>query len=99
MKPGRYDIKICPDIREIPVRTTVRLDDGLLQQAKAEARKKQKTLTSLIEEGLRLVLASERTPIRRKKIVLPVSRERGGVLPGIDLDNNAGLLDVMEDRR
>lgn len=81
------------------MRTTVRLDDGLLKQAKAEARQKQKTLTSLIEEGLRLVLANAGTPVRRKKIVLPVSRERGGVLPGVDLDNNASLLDVMEERR
>jgi hypothetical protein len=81
------------------MRTTVRLDDGLLEQAKAEARQKQKTLTSLIEEGLRLVLANGGTPPRRKKIVLPVSRERGGVLPGVDLDNNASLLDVMEERR
>ena len=81
------------------MRTTVRLDDGLLEQAKAEARQKQKTLTSLIEEGLRLVLANGGIPVRRKKIVLPVSRERGGVLPGVDLDNNASLLDVMDDRR
>jgi hypothetical protein len=81
------------------MRTTVRLDDGLLEQAKAEARQKRKTLTSLIEEGLRLVLANGGTPPQRKKIVLPVSRERGGVLPGVDLDNNASLLDVMEERR
>ena len=81
------------------MRTTVRLDDGLLEQAKAEARQKHKTLTSLIEEGLRLVLANGGTSVRRKKTVLPVSRERGGVLPGVDLDNNAGLLDLMEDRR
>ena len=81
------------------MRTTVRLDDGLLEQAKAEARKNRKTLTSLIEEGLRFVLANGGAPVRRKKIVLPVSRDRGGVLPGVDLDNNASLLDVMEDRR
>jgi len=81
------------------MRTTVRLDDGLLEQAKAEARKKNKTLTSLIEEGLRLAMASHGTHPRRKRIVLPVSRERGGVLPGIDLDNNASLLDVLEERR
>ncbi|HEY3826560.1 MAG TPA: hypothetical protein VGL82_18485 [Bryobacteraceae bacterium] len=80
------------------MRTTVRLDDGLLDQAKAEARKKKKTLTSLIEEGLRLVLSNGGTSARRQKIILPVSRECGGVLPGVDLDNNAALLDVMENR-
>ena len=81
------------------MRTTVRLDDKLLKQAKAEAYRKRKTLTSLIEEGLRLVPANGESTVRRTKIVLPVSRERGGVLPGVDLDNNASLLDVMEERR
>jgi len=81
------------------MRTTVRLDDGLLEQAKAEARQKHKTLTALIEDGLRLVLADEAVTGRRKKVILPVSRECGGVLPGVDLDNNASLLDLMEDRR
>jgi hypothetical protein len=85
--------------RHTIMRTTVRLDDGLLEQAKAEARQKGKTLTSLIEDGLRLVLANGGAPVRRRKIVLPVSRKRGGVLRGINLDNNASLLDVMEDRR
>jgi len=78
------------------MRTTVRLDDGLLEQAKAEARRKHRTLTSLIEEGLRLVLSGNAVSPRRKKVVLPVSRARGGVLPGVNLDNNAGVLDIMD---
>jgi hypothetical protein len=49
------------------MRTTVRIDDGLLEQAKAEARRKHRTLTSLIEEGLRLVLASRETASPREK--------------------------------
>ena len=76
----------------------MRLDDGLLEQAKAAARQRHRTVTSLIEEGLRLVLTNER-PGRRTKVVLPVSRETAGVLPGVDLNNSAGLLDLMEDRR
>ena len=80
------------------MRTTVRLDDGLLEQAKSAARQERKTLTSLIEEGLRLVLAREAVSATHKKVFLPVSRERGGVLPGVKLDSNAGLLDVMESR-
>jgi hypothetical protein len=81
------------------MRTTVRLDDGLLAQAKAAARQRHKTVTSLIEEGLRLVLTNERHAGRRTKIVLPVSRETGGVLPGVDLNNSAGILELMEKRR
>lgn len=78
------------------MRTTVRLDDALLEQAKREASHRGETLTSLIERGLRLVLAQSRAPKKRRRVVLPVSSETGGVLPGVDLDNSAALLDIME---
>ena len=78
------------------MRTTVRLEDGLLEQAKREARRRGQTLTSLIDQGLRLALAEPLHRPRRKRFVLPVSKRSGGVLPGIDLDNSAALLDIME---
>ena len=82
------------------MRTTVRLDDALLEQAKREASQRRATLTALIEQGLRLVLAQSRSAReRRRRVVLPVSRAAGGVLPGIDLNDSAALLDVMENRR
>jgi hypothetical protein len=82
------------------MRTTVRLDDALLEQSKREASRRRATLTSLIEQGLRLVLAQSRTAREpRRRVVLPVSRAAGGVLPGIDLNDSAALLDVMENRR
>jgi hypothetical protein len=40
----------------ICMRTTLNLPDGLVAQAKAQAAASGQTLTSLIEEGLRLVL-------------------------------------------
>lgn len=79
------------------MRTTVRLDDGLIEQAKREAGRRGETLTALIEQGLRLVLAqSGSSAHRRKRVTLPVSRAGGGVLPGIDLNDSAALLDAME---
>ena len=82
------------------MRTTVRLDENLLRQAKREAQQQGRTLTSLIEQGLRLVLARSRTqPTRRARVILPVSKARGGALPGIDLNNSAALLDRMEGQR
>jgi hypothetical protein len=75
------------------------LDDRLLEQVKREAAQRQETVTALIEQGLRLVLAGVRTPQRRKRVVLPVCRAGGGVLPGIDLNDNSTLLDAMEARR
>lgn len=78
------------------MRTTVRLNDHLLRQAKREARKRGRTLTSMIEEGLRLTLARFRSPHRGKRVELPVSSAGGGVAPGVDLDNSADLLDRIE---
>ncbi len=56
-------------------------------------------MTSLIEQGLRLMLAASQPRMRRKRVTLPVSREGGGVAPGVDLDNSGALLDRMEGRR
>ncbi len=81
------------------MRTTVRLDDALLEQAKREASRRRETLTALIEKGLRLVLAQSRLPRRRPRVALPVCRAGGGTLPGVDLNDSAALLDIMEGRR
>jgi len=78
------------------LRTTVRLEESLLEQAKAEAARRNTTLTSLIEEGLHLVMKEARKPARRKKVVLPVSKKTGWTLPGVDINNSAELLDIME---
>jgi hypothetical protein len=80
------------------MRTTVRLNEQLLRQAKREASERGETLTSLIEQGLRLVLLGPQPRHRRKRVRLPVSREGGGVAPGVDLNNSAALLDRTEGR-
>ena len=79
-------------------RTTVRLETSLLDQARKSVRDKGTTLTALIQHGLQLALQQSAAPVSRKKVVLPVSRERGGTLPGVDLNNSAALLDLMEGR-
>jgi hypothetical protein len=81
------------------MRTTVRLDDALLVRAKREAERRGETLTSLIERGLRLVLASPDKRPKRRHVEIPVCREGGGTLPGVDLDDGAALLDIIEGRR
>ena len=81
------------------MRTTVRLDDALLERAKREAARRGETLTALIERGLRLVLARPERREPRRRVELPVCREGGGTLPGVDLDDSATLLDIAEGRR
>ncbi len=78
------------------MRTTVRLNDALLEQARREARRRGKTFTALLEQGLRLALAKPVEGRRRRRVLLPVSRATGGTLPGVDLNDSAALLDILE---
>jgi hypothetical protein len=78
------------------MRTTVRLEDTLITQAKREAERRGETLTALIEQGLRMVLAQSRPQHNRERVKLPVSEAGGGVLPGVDLNDSSALLDIME---
>ena len=77
-------------------RTTVRLRDSLLQQVKREAARREQTLTALIEQGLQLVLAQSNAAPKRKKVILPVCRADGGILPGVELNDTSSLLDAMD---
>ncbi len=78
------------------MRTTIRLPDDLLRHAKRRASEQGRTLTSLVEEGLKLALADAK-PARRGAVHLPVSKATGGTLPGVDLNRSAELLDRMEE--
>jgi hypothetical protein len=48
---------------------------------------------------LRLLLAKQPAASKRPRVELPVSSARGGTLPGVDLDDSASVLDVLEGRR
>jgi hypothetical protein len=76
------------------MRTTIRLDDQLLREAKALAAKTGRTLTAVIEDSLRRSLAlsegGDRSPAD-----LPTFGGRG-LQPGVDLDDSASLLDLMD---
>jgi hypothetical protein len=78
------------------MRTTIRLSDDLLQRAKKKAAEQGRTLTSLVEEGLKTVLAESRA-VRRTRVDLPVSKASGGTLPGVDLNRSSDLQDRMEE--
>lgn len=66
-------------------RTTVRLPDELLARAKRKAAAEGRTLTSLIEDGLRAVVDERPKPTKARRVVLPVSKATGGLMPGVDL--------------
>jgi hypothetical protein len=77
------------------VRVTIRINDELLKEAKQLAAHTGKTLTSVIEDALRESLSRQRGSGRRESVHL-VTFGGKGLLPGVDLDDSAALLDVME---
>lgn len=80
------------------MRTTLNIADELLIEAKQMAARTGRTLTSVVEDALRLTLARARKPRKKaERFELPTFGG-GGPLPGVDLDNNAALLDIMEGR-
>ena len=80
------------------MRTTVRLDDDLLRQAKALAARTGRTLSAVIEDGLREALARHRRRQERPPVALPTFKGKG-LRPGVDLDDTAGLLDILDGGR
>ena len=76
------------------MRTTVDIPDALLREAKRRAAQDGKTLGQVVEDALRSSFQrlDAAAPV---PVALPTYGE-GGLLPGVDLDDSASLLDVME---
>jgi hypothetical protein len=77
------------------MRTTIRLDDELLTAAKRHAVETGRTLTAVIEDALRAALAHS-AAARTARVELPVGNAAGVLQPGVDLDDSAALLELME---
>ena len=75
-------------------RTTVRLPQDLLNRAKRKAAAEGRTLTSLIEDGLRLVVTEPRKPANQKRVLPPVSKATGGLMPGVDLTRFSAIQEM-----
>jgi hypothetical protein len=72
-------------------RTTVRLPEDLLDRARRKAAAEGRTLTSLIEDGLRVVVGENRNADKREPVMPRVSKAGGGIIPGIDLTDPSTL--------
>jgi hypothetical protein len=77
-------------------RTTVRLPEDLLRRAKRKAAAEGRTLTSLIEHGLRLIVDEKKKPAPARRVRPIISKAKGGLMPGVDLNDSAAIQD-MED--
>jgi hypothetical protein len=74
-------------------RTTVRLPEDLIKCAKRKAAAEGRTLTSLIEEGLRLVVLEKRKE-KAKRVLPRISDATGGLMPGIDITDGSALQEM-----
>jgi Family of unknown function (DUF6364) len=77
------------------MRTTIRIDEELLQEAKLLAVRNKKSLTAIIEDALRESFARQRASSQHEPVQL-ITFTGKGLLPGVDLDDSAALLDLME---
>jgi hypothetical protein len=77
------------------MRTTIRLDDDLLTEAKERAARQRVTLTAVIEQALRESFSRRQRHSPGRAVKLP-TWGKGGLRPGVDLDDSASLLALME---
>ncbi len=78
------------------MRTTVRIDDQLLREAKQYALEIGCTMTKLLEQSLKETLARSKRHSQNKSFSLTTVGGEG-LQPGVDLDDSASLLDVMDE--
>lgn len=77
------------------MRTTLAIDDHLLDAAKRRARERGKTLGQVVEDALRLEL-SRPEPEPMGEPPIPISRRSGGLQPGVDLSSNRSMWEALD---
>lgn len=77
------------------MRTSIDIDDQLLQYAKLRAIEQGCSLKQIVEDALRDFLAHQ--PQQRRPISLQTFKG-AGLKPGIDLNDNSRLSDIMDGR-
>lgn len=77
------------------MRTTINLPDDLLTHLRKVAAESGTTLTAVIHDALREALARRRRTPRASGAAL-TTFGTGGLQPGVDLDDSAGLMDLTE---
>ena len=77
------------------MRTTLNIEDSLYRLAKSTAAQRGCSVTSLIEESLRVALQS--APVSERLPPLYVSRQAPGLVVDIDLSDNSVVRDFLDD--
>jgi hypothetical protein len=77
------------------MRTTVRLDDRLLQRAWQEAERRGVSLASLVEQGLQLVLRVPPKNSNQRIVDRSAYRTTDVLRPSVDSNSNTSLFDQL----
>ncbi len=77
-------------------RTTVRLPEPLMRDLKRVAAETDRSMAAVIEDAVREHLARSRD-VQDEPPVEILTFGRGGLLPGVDIDRTADLLDRMDE--
>jgi negative regulator of replication initiation len=76
------------------MRTTIRIDEALYRRAKSRAAETGHTVSDIIEDAVRQAL----TVAESSQPLAPLPTVHGRLQPGVDLNDSAALLEVMEGR-
>lgn len=80
------------------MRTTISIEDALLEKAKKVSRERRCSLREVIEDALRAAFAKGHKTHRYQSPLSLKTFKGSGVQPGIDLSSSSALLDAMESR-
>ena len=75
------------------MKTTLNIDDGVMERLKAEAARRRTTMSALVEEGIRLVLQEPGRPARAELPPLPTFHSGGYY---VDISDREALYRVMD---
>ncbi len=79
------------------MRTTVTIDDQLYRELKARSGASGRTVGALIEDAVRDSFQTPAKDARPPLPPLPVFQGKPGLMPGVDLYDNAALRELMDE--
>lgn len=77
------------------MKTVVQLEERLVRDAESFAAETGQSLSSVIEDALQSALSRRRQSAPKQRVKLK-THGSGGLQPGVDLNNSAELLDLLE---
>jgi hypothetical protein len=80
------------------MRTTVRIDEALLAEAKAYAARHNRSLTSVLEDALRELLSRHGERVEQTSVRLDVFFG-DGLMPGVEIDSSARLHEFVDEEQ